>query len=65
MAWSMADDAVQIGPVSNPEFPDNREINREFCKIRPSAAILTPVRQANSMVCNEIPYAMEQGIFST
>jgi hypothetical protein len=41
----------------------NREINREFRGNRPSAGILTPNRRANSMVCNQIPYAMEQGIF--
>ena len=58
----MADDAVPIGPVSNPEFPANREINREFCRFRRSAAILASSRQANSMTCNEIPYATEQGI---
>jgi hypothetical protein len=27
------------------------------------AGILTPNRRANSMVCNQISYAMEQGIF--
>jgi hypothetical protein len=45
------------------KFPANREINREFCGNRPSAGILTPNRRANSMVCNQIPYATEQGIF--
>ena len=45
------------------KFPANREKNREFRGNRPSAAILTPNRRANSMVCNQIPYATEQGIF--
>jgi hypothetical protein len=26
----VAEDAVLIAPVSNPQFPDNREFNREF-----------------------------------
>jgi hypothetical protein len=41
----------------------NREIYREFRRNRLSAAILASNRRANSMVCNQIPYAMEQGIF--
>jgi hypothetical protein len=58
----LADDAVQIGPVSNPEFPDNREINREFCRFRPTSVIFAPRRRANSITCSQIPYATEQGI---
>jgi hypothetical protein len=34
--WMVAD-AVAFEPVSTPEFPANREINREFCKIQRSA----------------------------
>src|SRR5207244_3385010 len=45
------------------KFPDNREINREFCRFRRSAAILASNRRANSMTSSEIPYAMEQGNF--
>jgi hypothetical protein len=56
-------DAARIEPVSHLKFPANREINREFRGNRPSVGILTPNRRANSMVCNQIPYAMEQGIF--
>ena len=37
---SLPEDAVWIGPVSNREFPANREINREFCKIPVFPAIL-------------------------
>jgi hypothetical protein len=31
--------AVAVEPVSIPEFPANREINREFCRIRLLSAI--------------------------
>jgi hypothetical protein len=33
-------DAAWIEPVSIAKFPANREINREFCRFRRSAAIL-------------------------
>jgi hypothetical protein len=56
-------EAVQIGPVSNPKFPDNREINREFFKFGSFSAIPAPNQRANSIACRTIPYAMEQGIF--
>jgi len=56
-------DAAWIEPVSHPKFPDNRENNREFCGFWRSAAILKPNRRISSMVCNQIPYAKEQGIF--
>jgi hypothetical protein len=46
------------------KFPANREINREFCRFRRSAAILASSRRANSMTSSEIPYATEQGIFA-
>ena len=36
----MAEDAVQCEPVSAFEFPANREINREFWRIRLSGSIL-------------------------
>ena len=62
-------DAVHREPVSAsnfqspPKFPDNRAINREFCRFRPSCTIFAPSRRANSVACSQIPYAMEQGIF--
>jgi hypothetical protein len=31
----MTDEAVRLQPVSDPKFPANREINREFCRFRP------------------------------
>jgi hypothetical protein len=34
-----ASGAVHYEPVSNPEFPANREIKREFCRLRRSPAI--------------------------
>ena len=48
---------------SPPQIPCNREINRELCRIRPEEAIFAPAKAANSMLCREIPYATEQGIF--
>jgi hypothetical protein len=57
----MVADAVRIEPVSNPEFPVIREINREFSTIRPLGAVLASSRQGNSMACIKIPYAKEQG----
>ena len=56
-------DAVAVEPVSTVKFPANREINREFCRFRRSAAVLASSRRANSMTCIEIPYVTEQGIF--
>jgi hypothetical protein len=56
-------DALLIGPVSNPKFPDNREINREFFNFGPFYAILAPNQRANSSACRKIPYAAEQGMF--
>jgi hypothetical protein len=49
---------------SPPQISANREINREFCRFRRSAAILASSRRANSMTSSEIPYATEQGIFA-
>jgi hypothetical protein len=57
-------DAVDVEPVSSPEFPANREINREFRQIRLLGAILHADTRANSEACSEIPYATEQGIFA-
>jgi hypothetical protein len=58
----VAEDAVLIGPVSNPTFPANREKNREIRRFRPSRTILMSNRRASSMACSEIPYVTEQGI---
>jgi hypothetical protein len=57
-------DAVVVEPVSTPKFPANREINREFCRIRPLGAIFKPDTRVNSEACSEIPYSTEQGIIS-
>jgi hypothetical protein len=48
---------------SPPKFPANREINREFRRIRALGAILIADTRANSEACSEIPYATEQGVF--
>ena len=45
----LADDAVRCEPVSAVKFPANREINREFCRIRPSTAILMRNQRADSI----------------
>ena len=60
----MVADAVLVEPVSTPEFPANREINREFCRIRLLSAILKADTRANSKATREIPYSSEQGIIS-
>jgi len=57
-------DAVAFEPVSTPEFPANREINREFRQIRLPGAILNADTRANSEACSKIPYPAEQGIFA-
>jgi hypothetical protein len=46
-----------------PQFPDNREFNREFFDFRPFSAILAWNLWAISMACSKIPYETEQGIF--
>jgi hypothetical protein len=53
-------DAVLIGPVSNPKFPDNREINREFFKFGPFSAILAP--KQGSFLTEQGIVCPEQGI---
>ena len=50
--------------LRGPNFPDNREFNREFLFFRPFSAILVSKTQANSVVCSKISYATEQGIVS-
>ena len=44
----MVADAVTVEPVSTPEFPANREKNREFRQIRALGAILKADTRANS-----------------
>ena len=59
----MADETVAGEPVSGPEFPVNRENNREIRGIaRPGPKIGANLK-ANSECYREIPYAAEQGIF--
>jgi hypothetical protein len=60
----VAADAVAVEPVSTFKFPANREINREFRRIRPLGAILKADTPANSKACSKFPYATEQGIIS-
>jgi hypothetical protein len=57
-------DAVTVEPVSISKFPANREINREFHRIRPLGAILKADMRAISKAFSQIPYATEQGIIS-
>jgi hypothetical protein len=57
-------DAVPVEPVSTVKFPANREINREFRRIRLLGAIFKADTRANSEACSEIPYSTEQGIFA-
>ena len=54
------EDAVSCEQVSAPN--SLLEINREFCRIRPSTAILVADRSADSIAYSQIPYATEQGI---
>jgi hypothetical protein len=55
-------DAVAVEPVSTPEFPANREINREFCRIHPLCEIFNADTRAISKAFGRIPYATEQGV---
>jgi hypothetical protein len=57
-------DAVTYEPVSTPQFPTNREINREFRRIRTFGAILKADTRVNSETYRKIPYTTEQGIIS-
>jgi hypothetical protein len=45
------------------KFPANREINREFFRIRPFTAIFVSDQPADSIAYSRIPYATKQGIF--
>ncbi len=57
----MVADAVTVEPVSTPNFPANREKNREISRIWSFNSILKADTRANSKCCHEIPYAKEQG----
>jgi hypothetical protein len=57
-------DAVLIGPVSAGIFPANREENREIGENRPLQSILRRLSSGTSMTWKQIPYGVEQGIFS-
>ena len=61
--WVVAD-AVAFEPVSALQFPANREINREFHRIRAFSAILKADTCVNSEAYSKIPYSTEQGIFA-
>src|SRR3954453_1098459 len=60
---SLADEAVPIEPVSASKFPANREINRDLRIRGPRSAVLASNQSVSSIVCSQIPYAKEQGIF--
>ena len=60
----VAADAVAVEPLSTPKFPANREINREFCRIRSLCKILRADTRAISKAFSQIPYTTEQGIYS-
>jgi hypothetical protein len=56
-------DAVGIEPVSASQFPDNREIIREFCRIMLAVTASAADQPLDSMAYRKIPCAIEQGIF--
>ena len=60
----MVADAAPVEPVSTVKFPANREINREFRRIRLFGAILKADTLANSEAYSKIPYSTEQGILA-
>jgi len=60
----MVADAVVVEPVSTPEFPANREKNREIRRIRAFGAILNADTWVNSKTYSKIPYSTEQEIIS-
>jgi hypothetical protein len=57
-------DAVSVEPVSDPEFPTNREKNREFFNFGPDRGLEHPMRPMISGLLRKIPYSTEQGIIS-
>jgi hypothetical protein len=60
----LADEPVLIALVSEAKFPASREFSREFFEKRPSRTIFLPNALATPEGYIEIPYSIEQGIFS-
>jgi len=60
-SWLRTQSVASQSPLQIPCYY-NREINGEFCRIRPLTAIFTQREFANSMVCGRIPWKTEQGI---
>ena len=58
----MVADAVIVEPVSTPQFPANREKNREFNKIGASGAAEIVNNAVVTGLPVLIPYSAEQGI---
>jgi len=61
-AWWRTQSKSNPSPLA--KFPANREINREFRKIRLLNPILNADTRTNSEPCTQIPYSTEQGIFA-
>jgi hypothetical protein len=57
--------AVALLPANSLQIPYNREFNREFCTFHPFWRKNGRISPAISASYSEIPYAGEQGIFST
>src|SRR5262249_30799913 len=51
-AWLTMQSACELG--LHTKFPANREINREFCRIRPSTAIFVSDQDADSIAYNSL-----------
>ena len=60
----MVADAVAVEPVSTPQFPANREINREFRKIMTSGASETVNIDVVTGLPMRISYSTKQRIIS-
>src|SRR5579863_1609104 len=58
----LAGEPVRIGPVSDPKFPANREINREFPKNSALDRNLAQDHRANPTACRQFPCYGKQGI---
>jgi hypothetical protein len=57
-------DAVEIEPVSFPEFPVSREISRQFSQKWHPWRISGPKMIDTSIAYRKIPCSKEQGIFN-
>lgn len=60
----LAVDAVQVEPVSTPQFPANTEINREFFNFGSDCGSVVAIRPMIQRTWSEIPCSTEQGIFA-